>query len=93
MSEPLKPYDGPDGGEANDAPKAGYLLAAGLVCGLIIAIGSQALEGHFARRPELAAADPLMARLLVWARWLGWALAGGSAALWAWALARGPQKG
>lgn len=89
--KPLQPYDGPDDGEAGDEPKAGYLLAAGIVCGLIIAFGSQAIEGHFLKRPELAAADPLMARLVLWTRWLGWGLAGASAALWAWALAAKPK--
>ena len=93
MSEPqpLQPYDGPDDGEGDDVPKAGYLLVAGMLCGLIIAIGSQAIQGHFIERPELAAADPLMASLLVWARWGGWLLAGACGLVWAWSLAQKPK--
>jgi hypothetical protein len=77
MSE-LKPWEGPEDAAIPDEPKSGYLLGAGILAGLVFAIGSQALLGHFAARPELAAADPLMASLLVWTRWGGWALAGAS---------------
>lgn len=84
MSE-LKPWEGPEDAEippfdelrAGSEPKGGYLLGAGVLAGLVIAIGSQAILGHFGQRPDLAAADPLMAGLLAWARWGGWILAVG----------------
>ena len=90
MSE-LKPWshDPAGGTSAPEAePKSGYLLAAGILAGLVIAIGSQALLGHFAQRPELAAADPLMAGLLQWGRWGGWLLALGSGLGWIFSLRR-----
>jgi len=90
MSE-LKPWseDPASSPEAPEAePKSGYLLAAGILAGLVIAIGCQALLGHFALRPELAAADPLMASLLQWGRWGGWLLSLGSGLGWVFSLRR-----
>jgi hypothetical protein len=86
MSEPLQPWSGPDEAEAQDEGSSGYLLMAGVLCGLIIAVGSQALQGHFEQRP--AEADPLLAQGIAIARWLGWALAGVSAGAWLWRLKR-----
>lgn len=74
MSE-LKPWEGPESSEVPAEPKGGYLYGAGILAGLTIAIGSGAILGHFAERPELAAADPLMQTALVWGRWGGWILA------------------
>lgn len=81
MSEPLQPWSGPDA-DAPDEGSSGYLLMAGVVCGLIIAVGSHALVGHFAQRPELAAADPLMVGVIGAARWLGGVLALVSLGAW-----------
>jgi hypothetical protein len=88
VSEPLKPWEGPEDAAPEDEPQSGYLLMAGVLCGLIIAIGSQALKGHFAQRPELAAADPLMVQAIGGAFWLGWGLAGACLAAWLWQLSR-----
>lgn len=87
MNEPLQPWSGPDS-ETPDEGSSGYLLMAGVVCGLIIAIGSHALVGHFASRPELAAADPLMVTVIGGARWLGGLLAVLSLGAWLWQLAQ-----
>jgi hypothetical protein len=84
----LKPWNGPEDAAPEDEGSAGYLLMAGIVCGLIIAIGSQALLGHFVERPELAQADPLMVQVIGVARWVGWVLAGGSLLGWLWQLAQ-----
>jgi hypothetical protein len=84
----LKSWSGPDEAEAPDEGSSGYLLMAGVLCGLIIAVGSQALQGHFEQRPALAEADPLLVRGIAIARWLGWALAAGSAGAWVWSLRR-----
>lgn len=92
-NEPLQPWSGPDDAETPDEGGNGYLLMAGVVCGLIIAIGSQALLGHFAQRPELAASDPLMVQVIGAGRWLGWGLAAFSAGVWAWRLAQISKKG
>jgi hypothetical protein len=91
-NEPLQPWNGPDDTTQGDEGSAAYLLMAGIVCGLIIAIGSQALLGHFAERPELAQADPLMAQVIGVARWVGWVLAGGSLLGWLWQLGQSSKK-
>jgi len=82
----LQPWTGPDDAAPEDEGASGYLVMAGIVCGLIIAIGSQALLGHFAQRPELAQADPLMVTVIFFARWMGWGLAGASLVAWLWTL-------
>lgn len=93
MNEPLKPWTGPEPLEEEaDEGQGGYFLMAGVVCGLIIAVGSQALESHFALHPELALADPLMTRLIGAGRWFGGALAGLSLLIWAWVLVRKAKK-
>ena len=75
----LKPWEGPEEAPPLDESKGGYLFGAGILAGLTIAIGCGAILGHFAQRPDLAAADPLMQTGLVWGRWGGWILAAASA--------------
>lgn len=91
--EPLKPWSGDTGPEAADEGSYGYLWMAGIVCGLILALGAQALLGHFAERPELAQADPLMVGLIHGGRWVGWALVLASLLLWLRLLRGGSKKG
>ena len=78
----LSPYDHADPSDtalpSPDEPMSGYLLMAGVICGLIIAVGCRALLGHFAQRPELAQADPLMTTVITVGQWVGWALILGS---------------
>jgi hypothetical protein len=88
----LKPWEGPDDAASEEEGSSGYLLMAGIGCGLIIAIGAHALVGHFAERPELAQADPLMVKVISVARATGAGLAIGSLAGWLAKLARSSKK-
>jgi hypothetical protein len=91
--EPLKPWSGDAAPEdAPDEESHAYLWMAGILCGLILAIGAQALLGHFAERPELAQSDPLVVGLIHGARWVGWTLVGASLVLWLRLLTRKPKK-
>lgn len=90
--QPLKPWTGETEAEAPDTGSAAYLWIAGILCGVILAVGSRALLGHFAERPSLAAADPSLVRWIGWAQAGGWGLAGLSLGGWIWALLRDGRK-
>lgn len=93
MNEPLKPWQSDLEPESPDTGSGAYLWMAGIACGLIIAVGAQALLGHFAQRPELAQADPDLVRWIGWARWGGWGLVALSGLGWVRALLGGTKKG
>jgi hypothetical protein len=88
----LKPWEGSDDAASEEEGSSGYLLMAGIGCGLIIAIGAHALMGHFAERPELAQADPLMVQVISASRAIGAGLALLSLGGWLYKLARSSKK-
>lgn len=89
---PLKPWSEEPKAEATDVELRAYLWMAGILCGVMLALGSHALLWHFSRRPSLAAADPVLQRWLTWARAGGWALAGLSLGAWLRGLWRSGRK-